>query len=149
MNKPKYSPAKLEADALKLIETKNLFFLSDIIAYLPCSRATFYELKLDKSDSIKEALEKNRVNTKNSLRRKWHDNDSATTQVALYKLIADEDERKKLSQQYHDVTSDGEKLSPVTNVFTGMSEDQLDALGAELSAIVNNRQQSTSERDSE
>lgn len=144
-----YNTDELEKEALKLIVDKKLFFITDVVALMACDRQTFYNHKLDKLDSIKEALAKNKVEVKNSLRKKWHDSDNPTTQVALYKLISEDDERKKLSQQYHDVTTDGDKLSTTVNVFSGMSDEQLDALGAELGAIINENRQSNSEPSSE
>jgi len=53
-----YNPKELEKKALEAIEKNKLFFIDDVIAYLPCSRATFYNLELEKLDTIKDALTK-------------------------------------------------------------------------------------------
>jgi len=74
--------------------------------------------------NIKEAIKKNRVKTKNSLKAKWYRSDNATLQVALYKLISDDDERKKLSQTYNDVTTNGEKINISLVEFVGNDNDQ-------------------------
>ncbi|WP_228850797.1 hypothetical protein [Aegicerativicinus sediminis] len=90
-------------EAEGLIERHNLLFLEDLIAYLPCSKTTFYAHKLNESDSIKELLNKNRVKLKVSLREKWFNSNNPTLQIALYKQIATENERKRLSQSFIDI----------------------------------------------
>ena len=98
-----YDTIELEKKVLEAIETHKLFFIEDIVAYLPCSRATFYNHKLDKLDTIKEALEKNRIEIKCSLRKKWYNSDSAVLQIALYKLIATDEESIGINSQKTEV----------------------------------------------
>lgn len=111
MNVKKYNTEDLEKQSLEAIEKYNLFFIDDIVCYLPCSRATFYNHSLDKLDTIKEALQKVRTNVKVSMRSKWYKSENATLQISLMKLIASQEERKRLSQTYTDVTSKGESLN--------------------------------------
>lgn len=94
---------KLEEDAISLIKTKNLFFHEDVIAYLGIAKGTYYNHKLNEMDSIKEALELNRVITKNSMRKKWAISDSSALQIGLYKLIATKEEQRALSMQTIDL----------------------------------------------
>lgn len=108
-----YNKADLERQALEAIKENNLMFVTDVPTYLPCSVATFYNKKLEELESIKDALERNRSKTKNGLRAKWYKNDNATTQIALYKLLANEDELRKLNSQYMDHTTGGEKINLV------------------------------------
>jgi hypothetical protein len=56
-------------------------------------------------DNIKSALEKNRVSMKSNMRKKWYKSDNPTLQVALMKLIANEDEAARLSGQTRDNTN--------------------------------------------
>lgn len=108
-----YKTSELKEQALKAIEKHKLFFLEDVIAFLPCSRSTFFEHFSDKSDSYKEisdALTKNKVEVKSSLRSKWYKSNSAPLQLALYKLIANPEEHKALQMQYNDHTTQGEKI---------------------------------------
>lgn len=109
-----YNKADLEKQALEAIRANNLMFVTDVPAYLPCSMATFYNKKLEELESIKEALEQNRIKTKNGLRAKWYKNDNATTQIALYKLLANEDEAHRLngSRQEHRHAVDFSNLPP-------------------------------------
>jgi len=108
-----YKKADLEKQAIEAIQKHNLFFIQDVAAFLPCDRSTFYNHDLDKLDTIKDALEKNRIKTKNGLRAKWYHGNAPATQIALYKLLADEDEIRKLSLQHHDHTTGGEKFTPL------------------------------------
>jgi len=100
MNKQKYSNEQMEELALIAIVDNKLFFIEDIIPFMPYSRALFYSRNMDKLDSIKEALIKNKTEVKISLRSKWYKSTNATLQLALMKLIANEEERKALSTSY-------------------------------------------------
>ena len=95
-----YNPKELEKKALEAIEKNKLFFIDDVIAYLPCSRATFYNLELEKLDTIKDALTKVKTEIKVSMRSKWYKSENATLQMGLMKLIASPDELKQLSMTH-------------------------------------------------
>lgn len=93
---------KAEYDALveqclKIIKEANILFITDLIAFLPISRATFYNYGLDKLDILKEAIGKNRVITKQGLRSKWYNSKSPALQIALYKMIATKEEKEAIS----------------------------------------------------
>ena len=110
-----YKTEELKEQALKAIEKHKLFFVEDVIAFLPCSKPTFYEHFPNESDSykdIQEALTKNKVEIKTSLRSKWYNSNSAPLQLALYKLIASPDEHRSLQMNYQDVTSNGKTILP-------------------------------------
>lgn len=109
-----YNKAELEKQALEAIKANNLMFVTDVPAYLPCSIATFYNKKLEELETIKEALEQNRIKTKNGLRAKWYKSDNATVQIALYKLIGTEEEAHRLngSKQEHSHKVDFSNLPP-------------------------------------
>lgn len=119
-----YKREDLEKKALEAIEKHNCMFINELIAYLPCTSATFYNYEFEKLETIKDALEKNRITTKNNLKAKWYRSSNATLQVALMKLICDDDERRKLSQSYSDITSDGEKLNISLVEFIGDDNEQ-------------------------
>ena len=109
-----YSVKKLEKTAIEAIEKHKLVFIEDVLAYIPCSKQTFYNLKMDELDSIKGRLQKNKVDMKVSMRYKWYKSDAPALQIALMKLIATEDEAARLnnSRQQLDVTSQGNKVTP-------------------------------------
>lgn len=104
-----YKTKELREKALAAITENNLVFIEDVVNHLPCSKPTFYEHKLNEVDDIKEALENNRMQIKAGLRTKWYEGDNATTQIALYKLLSNEVEHKKLTGQ----TIMGDKDKPL------------------------------------
>jgi hypothetical protein len=112
-----YKTDELEKLALDAIEKHKLFFIEDIIAYLPCTKPTFYEHKLNESDAIKSALLEVRVNLKVSMRSKWFRSENATLQLALMKLLSNDEELRKLSMQ-HQVNEEAEKP-----IFNGINLD--------------------------
>jgi hypothetical protein len=97
-----------ENDILKVIKEHNIYSILDIFAYYSgCSRATFYNNELDKLDSIIKAIDDNKVKTKSTLKNKWLNSDNATLQIALFKLIATDDERKALSTNWNENQNTG------------------------------------------
>lgn len=96
-----YDKKKLEQQALEAIEKHKLFFIADVVCYLDCSRSTFYEIELDKSDKIKDALTKVKTDIKVSMRSKWYKSENPTLQMGLMKLISTDEELRKLSMQHN------------------------------------------------
>ena len=88
----------------KEVTVKNkLFFIEDIVAFLPCGKTKFYELfppDANELNKLKELLEQNRVELKVSMRSKWFKSTAPALQMALMKLICTDDERKKLAMTY-------------------------------------------------
>ena len=98
-----YKTKDLLKKAIDAIQEKKLFFIEDIITMLPCDKTTFYRhFKVGGEDLelIKNELEKNRVSIKTSMRKKWFESSNSTLQIALYKLICTDEERKKISNNY-------------------------------------------------
>lgn len=101
---------KLEQEALRILEKhKDIYFFSDLAAELGYARQYLYEIGFspDTNDTIKSALDENKKRVKRGLRNKWYNNDNATTQVALYRLLADEDELSRLNNSKMEVTGAG------------------------------------------
>jgi hypothetical protein len=104
-----YKTEELFNKGMEAIEKHKLFFIEDIIAYLPCRKSTFYEHFSNETDYYKrmfEALEKNRTELKVSMRSKWYKSNAPALQMALMKLIASPDELKKLSMQSIEQTTE-------------------------------------------
>ena len=100
-----YKKSELFEAAKKAAKEKNLHWIEEVIAYIACSKFTFYNLfpvDSDEYNEIKEILEVNRIDIKAKLKRKWYDSDSAPLQIALMKLLGTDEERKKLSNTYID-----------------------------------------------
>ena len=108
-----YKTEDLLKTAKEAIIKHRLIFIEDIIAFLPCHKSTFYEHFPNESDNYKtmfDMLETNRTELKVSMRSKWYKSNAPALQMALMKLICNDDERKMLSMQQTDITSGGEKI---------------------------------------
>jgi hypothetical protein len=95
-----YDRIKIYHQALDLIEKKKLFFIEDVVCLLPCDKTTFYrffEVESNEYNTIKEGLEKNKIEIKNGLRNKWYNGNNPLTQMALYKLIGTEEEYHRIA----------------------------------------------------
>lgn len=125
-----YDTAELKKRALNLIKENNLFFHSDVFNLLGIVSSTYYlHFPSDSEDyqDLNLALLQNRANTKNSLRSKWYKSDNSTQTIALYKLIATDDERKRLSQTYTDITSNGDSVFTAPEInFNVVSPDPVE-----------------------
>jgi len=95
-----YKTDDLLKQSLAAIEKHKLFFIEDIVAYLPCSKETFYQHKLHESDALKSALLKIKTEIKVSMRSKWYKSENPTLQMGLMKLIASPEELKQLSMTH-------------------------------------------------
>jgi hypothetical protein len=98
-----YDKQKIFEQAKEVIIKHKLFFIEDIVAFLPISKPTFYDFfKLDSNElnELKGLLETNRTTLKVSMRSKWYTSNAPALQMALMKLIATPDELKRLSMQY-------------------------------------------------
>ncbi len=95
-----YDRVKIFEQAKEVIVKHKLFFIDDICAFLPISRATFYDWDFDKLDELKGLLEQNKVTLKVSMRSKWYTSNAPALQMALMKLIASPEELRKLSMQF-------------------------------------------------
>ena len=96
-NKMAYKTEELEKKALAAIKRHKLMFFEHIVAYLPCSKETFYNHKLHESDAIKKAVETMRVGKKTKMLTNWIDSESNALQIAAMKMIATEEEAHRLS----------------------------------------------------
>ncbi len=111
-----YDKKKIMKTALEKIKKHNLFFIEDVVAYIPISKTTFYEYYPNESDDYKkivEALDENRVSTKVKMRKKWNDSENPTLQIGLMKLIANDQEAHRLNGTKTEVKVEGKvSISP-------------------------------------
>ena len=110
-----YDKNKLYKQALQVIEKNKLFFVEDVVAYLPCSKPTLYELfpiDSDELNTIKEELEKNKTEIKVSMRSKWYKSDNPTLQMGLMKLIGTEEEAHRLNGSRQEINQTLTTLPP-------------------------------------
>ena len=110
-----YDRKKIFEQAKEVIVKHKLFFIEDIVSFLPCNKTTFYEFfptDSNQSNELKGLLETNRVSLKVSMRSKWYLSNAPALQMALMKLIASPEELRRLSMN-HQVTEEIEK--PIFN----------------------------------
>ena len=97
-----------------MIVKHKLFFVEDIVAFLPCDKTTFYrffEVNCNEYNELKDLLETNRTELKVSMRSKWYKSNAPALQMALMKLICTDEERKMLSMTHTDVTTNGKEIN--------------------------------------
>ena len=111
-----YDKIKIFEQAKEVIVKHKLFFIEDIVAFLPCDKTTFYrffEPESNEYNEIKGLLETNRVTLKVSMRSKWYTSNAPALQMALMKLIATPEELRKLSMQHNTV----EEVKQITEII--------------------------------
>jgi hypothetical protein len=103
-----YDKNKIYQQAEEAIKKNNLFFVEDIVAFLPCSKPTFYDFfpkNSNELNDLKDLLEDNKIKTKSSIRAKLWKSNRASELLALYRLIATPEEHQKLNQSYVEQTT--------------------------------------------
>ena len=114
-----------ENDIVECIKKHNIFTIEMIFTfYSGISRSQFYELSLNKSDTIKNTLDDNKNRTKHSMLSKWYKSNNASLQMGLMKLIGSDEERKMLSQSHTDITTNGKEITSVTRMIVDESTNQ-------------------------
>lgn len=115
----------LEKKALKILEdNRDICFFKDLAAELGIGRSTLYWKNLDKLDTIRDALNQNSILMKRALRNKWYVGDNATTQIALYRLLADDDETARLNSAKLELEHSG-KVTLMPSVKIGSKNLEL------------------------
>ena len=70
-----YNRKKIFEQAKEVIVKHKLFFVDDIVAFLPCATSTFYDFfpaNSEELEVLKELLNQNRTELKVSMRSKWY-----------------------------------------------------------------------------
>lgn len=120
-----YDRNKIFKQAQNVIREHNLFFIDDIVAWLPISKPTFYEffpLESNELNELKKMLEDNKVRMKTSIRAKLYKG-KGTDLIALYKMICTDEERKAIAMvNKTDLTSGDEPLSVKFEIVDGKGE---------------------------
>ena len=62
-------------------------------------------------------INKNKVLTKTEMRSRWYQSENPTLQIALYKTICSDDERKMLSTNHTDITTNGKPITRPNIIF--------------------------------
>jgi len=88
-----------------IIKNKVMFIDHIFNYYTDLKRAQFYNLSLEKSDTIKEAISNNRQKAVDYMINKWIASEQPTLQIGAMKVLSEEDIRRRLNQQ--DVSHSG------------------------------------------
>ena len=116
---------KYKNELLQVIKEKKIAFFDHSFAFTSFSRATAYNVGLDKLDDIKSAIDDNRVKAKNYLLNKWISSDNPTLQLAAFRLLSVSEEHRLLNQNYTDVTTNGKEINiPVIEWVKNYDKDK-------------------------
>jgi hypothetical protein len=85
--------------ALEAIDKEDCVNIEEVISCLPIATSTFYAWELEKSESIRTAINQKKVALKKAMRKKWRGSDNATLQIAEFRLMATDEEREAISVQ--------------------------------------------------
>lgn len=122
-----YDKKKIYEQAKEAITKNNLFFVNDIVAFLPCEKTWWYANfppDSEEMNTLREILEDNKSKTKSAIRAKLFKGEKAAELLALYRLICTPEERQNLNQSYIDHTSKGESINiPISKWATDDSTD--------------------------
>ena len=114
-----YDKKKIFNQAKEMIVKHKLFFVEDIVSFLPISKPTFYDyfkIDSDEINELKSLLEINRTEIKVAMRSKWYKSEAPALQMALMKLIATPDELRALSMSYIESKNDVNHNIKVINI---------------------------------
>ena len=90
-----------EKEILDVIVKHKIMKIQHIFThYQDIRSAQFYNLELEKSESIKEAISLNKTKAVSYMINKWIASENPTLQISAFKVLCDDDERKKLSMQF-------------------------------------------------
>lgn len=125
-----YDRLKIFEQAKEVIVKHKLFFIEDIVAFLPCDKTTFYrffEPDSNEYNELKGLLETNRVTLKVSMRSKWYTSNAPALQMALMKLIATPEELKKLSMQFVESENTNKNTNfDITKIYDSEAQTDLE-----------------------
>jgi hypothetical protein len=90
-----------EKEILEIVIKNKVMKINHIFQhYTDLQHSQFYNLELDKSESIKEAISKNKSKAVSYMLNKWVGSDNATLQISAFKVLCEDEDRKKLSMQF-------------------------------------------------
>ncbi len=90
-----------EKEILEVVIKNKVMKINHIFQhYTDLQHSQFYNLELDKSESIKEAISKNKSKAVSYMLNKWVGSDNATLQISAFKVLCEDEDRKKLSMQF-------------------------------------------------
>lgn len=119
-----YDKEELEKIALKVLEKEKLTTIEQVVSFMPCSSSTFYNHELEKLESIKEHLFKNREQRKIKIVKKMEDGDSVAGLAFAFKLLATEDELRRVNPPKQKEEEETEKPKPLVEWTEEKNENE-------------------------
>lgn len=113
-----YNKEEIYEEVIKAIKDNNLRRFDYIEGYIePCTKTLYEYFPIESNElhTIKRELEKNKIASKTKMVGKWESSDNPTLQIAAFKLIATDEERKCLSTNFVDHSSGGKELLALTD----------------------------------
>lgn len=90
-----------EREITEVIINNKIMCADHIFAhYTGLKSSQFYNLELQKSESIKDAIHTNKSKGASYLLNKFIASDNPTLQISAFKIICSDEQRKKLSMQF-------------------------------------------------
>ena len=108
-----YKKSDLVDQSIRAIKENNLIYQDEIFAFVSFSERTFYYHKLQNLQDIKKALSDSRIKLKTELRNEFRKSKNPTERIVLYRLLASEEEFKRIATSHYDHTSGGDKIQPL------------------------------------
>lgn len=118
----KYTKETVQRLAIVAVIKENCLFMTDLSAFMPMCRELLYEHGIHKMDIVKDAITNNKIKVKHSMRAKWYKSENATLNIALYKLISNEDELSRLTMnniKLDDGLFDGDSKEDLQDLYIG------------------------------
>jgi hypothetical protein len=117
---------------LELIEkNKGITNYSELAIHAGVHRTHLSKKKFTEDQDINEAIQKNCVNIKMSLKKKWYDSGNFSAELCLFKLLATKDERDALTFSKTTVLEesnvDGDSVVQYVVNRTVISKDEFEA----------------------
>ena len=122
-----YDKKELEKKALAAIDKHKLMFIEHIVAFLPCSKPTFYALELNESNAIKKAVEEMRVSKKTKMLSNWIDSETPSLQIAAMKMISEEHEAHRLNGTRQEIKQTGGLTSRIIEWIPADRNDEAES----------------------
>jgi hypothetical protein len=105
-----YTTEQIEEMALEAIEEHNIAFFDRVQLFIPVTSKTLYNHKIHELQTIKEALEFNKVSRKEKIIQRWEDSDNATLSIAAVKLLLNEEEYNRLATIKQDIKTNDKPI---------------------------------------
>lgn len=120
-----YDKDEILKKCLEAINEHDLCFFDEISLFVEPTIKTLYDWDFHESEDIKNQLNKNKLAAKRKLKRNWQRDDAAPVlQLAVYKLMSNDEEFSKLTTSKSDVKADVSipELRPVIISKDGKTE---------------------------